>query len=126
MVPEVKNMFKKFDIPEEIVKESLKILESSAKTGKIRKGTNEVTKAIERKTAFLVYIAEDVNPPEIVMHLPLLSEENKISYTFVPTKDELGKAAGLKVGSAAIAIVDAGESKQSLKGLNSKLAELKK
>ena len=119
-------MFKKFDIPEEIVKESLKILESAAKTGKIRKGTNEVTKAIERKTAFLVYIAEDVNPPEIVMHLPLLSEENKISYTYVPTKEELGKAAGLKVGSAAIAIVDAGESKQSIKGLNNKLAELKK
>ena len=119
-------MFKKFDIPEEIVKESLNILESSAKTGKIRKGTNEVTKAIERKSAFLVFIAEDVNPPEIVMHLPLLCEENKISYTFVPTKEELGKAAGLKVGSASIAIVDAGEAKQSIKALNNKVAELKK
>lgn len=119
-------MFKKFEIPDEIVNESLKILESSSKTGKIRKGTNEVTKAIERKTAFLVYIAEDVNPPEIVMHLPLLCEEHKISYIFVPTKDELGKATGLKVGSASIAIVDAGEAKQSIKGLNNKLAELKK
>lgn len=119
-------MFKKFDIPDEIVKESLNILEISTKTGKIRKGTNEVTKAIERKIAFLVYIAEDVSPPEIVMHLPLLCEENKISYTYVPTKDELGKATGLKVGSASIAIVDAGEAKQAIKGLNNKLAELKK
>ncbi len=34
--------------------------------GKIRKGTNEATKAIERKQAKLVFIAGNVNPPEIV------------------------------------------------------------
>ncbi|MHA2357583.1 MAG: 50S ribosomal protein L7Ae [Candidatus Heimdallarchaeaceae archaeon] len=119
-------MYKKFDIPEEISKESLNILETASKTGKIRKGTNEVTKVIERQKALLVYIAEDVNPPEIVMHLPLLCEENKVPYTFVKTKDDLGIAAGLKVGSASVAIVDAGEAKQALKGLNSKLSELKK
>ncbi len=125
-MPEVEKMIKKFDIPEEIIKESLNILETTSKTGKIRKGTNEVTKAIERKQALLVYIAEDVNPPEIVMHLPLLCEESKINFTFVPTKEALGIAAGLKVGSASIAIVDAGEAKQSLKGLNTKITELKK
>ncbi|MCE7749582.1 MAG: 50S ribosomal protein L7ae [Candidatus Heimdallarchaeota archaeon] len=119
-------MYKKFDIPAEVVKESLSILETSSKTGKIRKGTNEVTKAIERKTALIVYIAEDVNPPEIVMHLPLLCEENNIVYTYVATKDDLGKAAGLKVGSASIAVVDGGEAKQSIKGLSNKLKELKK
>ena len=119
-------MYKKFDIPEEIVKESLNILETASKTGKIRKGTNEVTKVIERKAAALVFIAEDVNPPEIVMHLPLLCEENSIAYTFVKTKEELGNAAGLKVGSASIAITEAGEAKQSLKGLTNKIAELKK
>ena len=119
-------MYKKFDIPEEVVKESLNVLETSAKSGRIRKGTNEVTKAIERKIAKLVYIAEDVNPPEIVMHLPLLCEEQEVAYTFVSTKDELGKAAGLKVGSASIAIVDGGEAKQAIKSLNKKLTELKK
>ena len=119
-------VYKKFDIPEEIVKESLNILETAVKTGKIRKGTNEVTKAVERGQALLVYIAEDVNPPEIVMHLPLLCEEKKIAYTFVPKKTELGKTAGLKVGAASIAIVDAGEAKQSVTALANKLAELKK
>ena len=119
-------MYKKFDIPEEVIKESLNILETASKSGKIRKGTNEVTKAIERNTAKLVYIAEDVTPPEIVMHLPLLCEEHKISFTFVATKDDLGNAAGLKVGSASIAIVDAGEAKNALKGLSSKLDEFKK
>ncbi len=119
-------MYKKFEIPDEVVKESLNILETSSKTGKIRKGTNEVTKAIERKHALIVFIAEDVDPPEIVMHLPLLCEENDIVYTYVSTKDELGQAAGLKVGSASIAVVDGGEAKQSIKGLSNKLKELKK
>ena len=119
-------IYKKFDISEELVKESLNILENVSKTGKIRRGTNEVTKTIERKTASLVYIAEDVSPPEIVMHLPLLCEENKVPYTFVPTKEQLGKAVGLKVGSASIAVVDAGESKGTLEGLTNKIEELKK
>ena len=119
-------MYKKIDLPEELVKESLNVLESSIRTGKIRKGTNEVTKAIERQTALLVYIAEDVSPPEIVMHLPLLCEEKKIPYTFVPSKEGLGDAAGLKIGSASIAIVDAGEEKISLTNLTSKIEELKK
>lgn len=118
--------YKKFDVPEEVMKESLNILELSVKTGAIRKGTNEVTKAVERKTAKLVYIAEDVNPPEIVMHLPLLCEEKKIPYTFVPSKEELGKTAGLKVASASIAIVDAGEANKSLESLAKKLEEFKK
>ncbi|MHA1114988.1 MAG: 50S ribosomal protein L7Ae [Candidatus Heimdallarchaeum aukensis] len=119
-------IYKKFEIPEELVKESLNILENAAKTGEVRKGTNEVTKAVERKTASMVYIAEDVEPPEIVMHLPLLCEENKIPYTFVPTKEELGKAVGLSVGSASIAVVKAGEAKSTLESLAQKIAELKK
>ncbi len=120
------SIYKKFVLPEEIVNESLNILGTASKTGKIRKGTNEVTKAIERKTALMVYIAEDVTPPEVVMHIPLLCEEKKVAYTFVSTKTALGEAAGLKVGSASVAIVDAGEVKSSLESLANKIAELKK
>ncbi|MHA1302446.1 MAG: 50S ribosomal protein L7Ae [Candidatus Heimdallarchaeaceae archaeon] len=119
-------IYKKFEIPEELVKESLNILENAAKTGQIRKGTNEVTKAIERKTASMIFIAEDVEPPEIVMHLPLLCEENKIPYTFVPKKEDLGKAVGLAVGSASIAVIKPGEAKSTLESLANKIEELKK
>ena len=58
-------------------------------TGKIRRGTNETTKAIERGIAKLVIIAEDVTPPEVVAHLPLLCEEKKIPFIFVPTKEDV-------------------------------------
>jgi len=55
-------------VPKELLERALHILEKSRKSGKVRIGTNECTKHIERGTAKLVYIAEDVSPKEVVMH----------------------------------------------------------
>ncbi|HKZ49513.1 MAG TPA: ribosomal L7Ae/L30e/S12e/Gadd45 family protein [Candidatus Nanoarchaeia archaeon] len=77
--------------------------------GRLRKGANEATKSIERGEAKLVVIAADVNPPEIIMHLPVLSEEKGIACVYVQSKAELGAAAGLPVGTSAIAIANAGD-----------------
>jgi len=41
------------------------IVEKAAKTGKIDKGINETTKAVERGVAKLVVIASDVEPKEL-------------------------------------------------------------
>lgn len=95
----------------------LEIVEIARDTGKIRKGINEATKAVERGIAKLVVVAEDVDPKEITMHLPPLCEEKKIPFRTVPSKNELGRAAGLDVSSAAIAVVDAGEAKKKLEGV---------
>ena len=54
------------------------IIEKARKTGKIEKGTNEVTKAVERGTAKLVVYAGDVQPKEIIQHLPVLCKEKNI------------------------------------------------
>jgi large subunit ribosomal protein L7Ae len=81
----------------------------SSETGKVRKGTNEVTKSIERNIARLVVIAEDVDPPEIVAHLPILCEEKKIPYVYVSSKNQLGASLGIDVPAAAACIVEPGE-----------------
>jgi|TARA_Y100000310_G_scaffold320843_1_gene377703 large subunit ribosomal protein L7Ae len=86
-------------------------------SGKVRKGANEATKAIERKQALLVATAEDTSPAEIIAHIPGLCEEKGIPYISVPKKEELGKAAGLSVPTTAIAIVEAGEAKKILEDL---------
>jgi len=86
-------------------------IEIAKNTGKIRLGTNEATKAIERSKAKVVVIAEDVNPKEVTMHIPPLCDEKKISCFKVKTKQELGRAAGLGVPTAAIAIVELGDAK---------------
>jgi len=64
-----------------------------------------------------------VQPPEVVMHLPLLCEEKSIPYAFVPSKQELGNAAGLVVGTAAVAIIEEGEG--NIEGIKSKLEEVR-
>jgi len=92
----------------------LEIIEIARETGKIRKGVNEVTKAVERGIAKLVVIADDVDPPEIVMHLQPLCDEKKITLVRVPSKVELGRAAGIDVGTTAIAVVEPGESQKAL------------
>ena len=53
------------------------LIEKARRTGKIEKGTNEVTKAIERETAKFVAYASDVEPKEIVQHIPFLCSEKK-------------------------------------------------
>ena len=58
----------KVQLTDELRDKTLDLLDKTAKKGKIKGGINEVTKAIERGTAKLVIIAEDVSPKEIVMH----------------------------------------------------------
>jgi large subunit ribosomal protein L7Ae len=72
---------------------------------------------VERSVAKLVLIAEDVDPPQIVAHLPILCEERKISYLFVPSKLDLGRSAGIDVGCAAISVLEGGEGSKTLKDI---------
>ena len=90
------------------------IIEKARRTGKIEKGTNEVTKAIERGTAKLVVYASDVDPKEIVQHIPVLCKEKKIPCQEVDNKQKLGIAAGLPVSASSIAIIEAGEAESEL------------
>ena len=92
-------------------------VEVAKATGKIRKGTNEVTKSLEKGEAKLVLYAKDVAPPEITMHIPLLAKEKGILCREVPSKEELGAAAGLTVSTSAVAIVQEGEAKSIIKGI---------
>jgi large subunit ribosomal protein L7Ae len=100
---------------EGITEKVLQAVESARQTGKIKKGTNEVTKAIERGVAKLVVIAKDVSPPEITMHLPLLAKEKGIPCHIVPSKEELGAAAGLSVPAVSIAVIVEGDAKNLIK-----------
>lgn len=93
------------------------ILEKAKRTGKVEKGTNEVTKAIERGSAKLVVYASDVEPKEIVQHLPLLCKEKNIPCKDVDSKQKLGVAVGIPVPSSSVAIVDAGEAEKEIEAL---------
>ena len=121
-----KPYFVKFETPRELVDAAYEALRQAKQTGKIRKGTNETTKAIERGIAKLSIIAEDVDPPEVVAHLPILCEERNAPYVFVPSKTQIGSALGMDVGAAAACIVEPGEAQQMLEQITTSLGKLKK
>ncbi len=96
----------------------LEAVEIARTTGKIRKGANETTKAIEKGQAKLVVYASDVTPKEIIMHLPLLCKDKNILCVAVSKKEDLGAAAGLPVSTAAVAIVKEGDAKAAIESLS--------
>jgi large subunit ribosomal protein L7Ae len=102
---------------QDLITDALTLLERVKDTGKIRKGTNEVTKAIERGNASLVFIGADVSPPEIIRHLPLLAKEKGIAYLEVPSSQVLGESAGIDVPAASVAIENAGSADSELKSI---------
>ncbi len=121
-----KPFYVKFEVPQELAEKAYQALSTAReKGGRIRKGVNETTKAVERGQAVLVLIAEDVDPPEIVAHLPLLCEEKKIPYVYVPSKERLGKAAGINVAASSAAIIDPGEAKPLVDEIIQQLSRLK-
>ncbi len=109
-----KPYYVKFETPKELVNAIYELLRVASQSGKVRRGTNETTKAVERGQGKLVIIAEDVEPPEVVAHLPIICDERKCPYVYVPSKQELGKALGIDVGTAAACIINAGEGQQVL------------
>ncbi len=116
----------KFDVPARVLEQQNAFLEKARKNGKIKIGVNEATKAVERGIAKLVVIAKDVEPQEIVMHLPLICREKSVPYTFAESKKSLGEKAGIEIATAAIAVVDEGEAKKELQDLQKKLLEIAK
>jgi large subunit ribosomal protein L7Ae len=121
-----KPFYVKFEVSKEIQDAAYEALQIATKTGTVRKGTNETTKAIERAQAKLVIIAEDVDPPEVVAHLPLLCEERKIPYIFVPNKEKIGNAVGIDVPAASVCIVKEGEATGLVKEIVARIEQMKR
>ena len=120
-----KPFFVKFDVPKEVADAAYEALQLATQTGLVRKGTNETTKAVERVQAKLVVIAEDVDPPEVVAHLPIICEERKIPYVFVTAKQKIGSAIGIDVPAAAACIIELGDAAPLVNEIKNRLEEIK-
>ncbi len=120
-----KAYYVKLQVPEDLVSPIYEALRVAQQSGKVKKGTNEVTKSIERGISKLVIIAEDVEPPEVVAHLPILCEEHGAAYAFVPSRQDLGKSLGIDVTSAAAAIIDAGDAQHIVDQIVASLSQIK-
>ncbi|MCL4323604.1 MAG: 50S ribosomal protein L7Ae [Candidatus Thermoplasmatota archaeon] len=120
-----KTTYVKFETPESLEKKILEFVENCYRSGKIKKGTNEVIKSIERGESKLVVIAEDVNPPEVVYFIPKLCEERKVPFAYVKTRAELGSKVAIS-STASVSVTDIGKNEELLKQITSEVANLNK
>ena len=118
--------FVKYQTPKEVSEKVIEAIAVAKTTGKIIKGVNETTKAIERGICKLAVMAEDVTPPEILMHIPVICDEKKVAYAYVASKLDLGKASGIGVPTSSIAIVEEGDAKKILADVRSRIEEIRK
>lgn len=109
------------EVPKEIVDKAFEALEMAKTSGKLKKGINEVTKVMETGVAKLVLVAKDVTPPEVIMHLDPLGKEKGIPVITVPSKEELGNAAGLQRPTTSVAIVQDGNAKSLIMEIAEKI-----
>ena len=119
-------IYVRFETPADVADKALQLVQVASETGKIRVGTNEVTKSSERAEAKLVVMAEDVDPVEILIHVPMLCEEKRIPYLYVGKKQQLGQSAGQSKSAAIVAVVEAGEAQSLLVELSQAVTSLKK
>ena len=95
----VKGYYVKFETPQDLVSPILEALRVAAQSGKVRKGTNEATKAIERGISKLIVIAEDVEPPEVVAHLPIICDEQGAATTTREARRDCPRTQGVSLTS---------------------------
>ena len=114
-----------FEVPADVSEAVYDALEKIRRDGKIKKGINEVTKAVERGLAKLVVVADDVSPKEILMHLPLLCKEKNIPIISVPSKQELGGSVGMQISTSSVAVIDYGKNKSVFEDVVNKIKSLK-
>ena len=74
--------------------------EKSGNTDPVNRfGLNAVTSLIENNEAKLVVIACDVDPIELVLHLPVLCRKKDVPYAFVKNKARLGTFVNQKTAT---------------------------
>lgn len=74
------------------------------KTAKKVIGIKQVTKAVEKDLASIVYVAQDADI-RVTQPLKELCSRKKVNLEVVPSKADLGKACAIEVSAAAVAVL---------------------
>ncbi|WRT68681.1 ribonucleoprotein-associated protein [Kwoniella shivajii] len=79
----------------QLTNQILDLIQQAQHYKQLKKGANEATKTLNRGICEFIVMTADVEPIEIVLHLPLLCEDKNVPYVFLPSKTALGRACGV-------------------------------
>ncbi|XP_018424732.1 PREDICTED: H/ACA ribonucleoprotein complex subunit 2 [Nanorana parkeri] len=87
-----------------LTKRLYKCIKKAIKHKNIRRGVKEVQKFINKGEKGIVVLAGDTLPIEVYCHVPVMCEDRGIPYAYIPSKSDLGAAAGSKRPTCVILI----------------------
>uniref|UniRef100_A0A8D0VXM7 H/ACA ribonucleoprotein complex subunit 2 n=1 Tax=Sus scrofa TaxID=9823 RepID=A0A8D0VXM7_PIG len=81
-----------------------KCIKKAVKQKQIRRGVKEVQKFINKGEKGIMVLAGDTLPVEVYCHLPVMCEDRNLPYVYIPSKTDLGAAAGSKRPTCVIMV----------------------
>ncbi|VTJ72109.1 Hypothetical predicted protein [Marmota monax] len=81
-----------------------KCIKKAVKQKQIRRRVKEVQKFINKSEKGIMVLAKDTLPIEVYCHLPVMCEDQNMSYVYIPSKTDLGAAAGSKRPTCVIMV----------------------
>jgi H/ACA ribonucleoprotein complex subunit 2 len=101
-------------------KKAHKLVRKAAQAKNIRRGVKEVVKGLRKGEQGLAILAGDIYPLDVYSFLPILLEEKKVPYLFVPSKQDLGAAACTKRPTCVVLIKTLSPAGKSTKDFDGK------
>eukprot|EP00112_Aurelia_sp_Birch-Aquarium-sp1_P015324 Seg3388.2 transcript_id=Seg3388.2/GoldUCD/mRNA.D3Y31 product="H/ACA ribonucleoprotein complex subunit 2" protein_id=Seg3388.2/GoldUCD/D3Y31 len=87
-----------------LTKKLFKTIKKASKEKSIRRGVKEVGKALRKKETGFVVLAGDVSPIDVISHFPVLCEDHKVPYCYVPSRMDLGLASQTKRPTSVVLV----------------------
>ncbi|XP_060621661.1 H/ACA ribonucleoprotein complex subunit 2 [Anolis sagrei] len=81
-----------------------KCIKKASKVKQIRRGVKEVQKFINKGEKGITVLAGDTLPIDVYCHIPIMCEDRNLPYVYIPSKTDLGAAAGSKRPTCVILI----------------------
>ncbi|EGD78952.1 H/ACA ribonucleoprotein complex subunit 2 [Salpingoeca rosetta] len=91
-----------------LTKKLYKMVKKAHKNKSLCRGVKEVSKAIRKGAAGICILAGDVSPIDVISHIPVMCEDAKVPYCYIPSKKDLG-AAGQTKRPTSVVLVKKGD-----------------
>lgn len=97
-------------IEQKYLKKIGKLIKRLSKIFLCKRGTREVTKSLRKnkETCFLL-IAANSYPIDVISHLPIMSEDRGIPYSFVPNKQDLRFSSKQDSETTCVLLIEPGK-----------------
>jgi len=87
-----------------LTKKIYKLVKKACQAKFVKRGVKEVVKALRKGEKGFCVLAGDISPMDVICHLPIMCEDRKLPYIYIPSKHDLGASAGTKRPTSCVLI----------------------